>query len=100
MRAGEGPALPPAAMLRRAAAAAPRRAGHWAGRANSRGLKDLAAGCRLLAVARGCSEAELKAAFRKQALEWHPDRWVSPAQKVKAAQRFQVPGPETAVLGC
>ena len=31
---------------------------------------------RLLGVAAGCSEVELKASYRKLAMRWHPDRQV------------------------
>jgi len=39
----------------------------------------------ILGVSKNASEAELKAAYRKQALEWHPDRNKSP----EAAKKFK-----------
>lgn len=43
----------------------------------------------ILGVKPGCTEDELKKAYRREALKWHPDRHVGDAEKAKAEARFK-----------
>ncbi len=53
---------------------------------------------KILGVPRSAQEADLKRAYRKLALEWHPDK-VAEEQKEAAAKRFQDIGEAYEVLG-
>ena len=44
--------------------------------------------CRILEVASDASEADVKTAYRKLAMKWHPDKHEGP-EKENATQRFQ-----------
>lgn len=52
---------------------------------------------KILGVKRGADESEIKKAYRKLALEWHPDR-VPEDQKAEAQRRFQDIGEANEVL--
>jgi curved DNA-binding protein CbpA len=52
---------------------------------------------KILGVKRGADESDIKKAYRKLALEWHPDR-VSEDQKAEAQRRFQDIGEANEVL--
>nr|XP_019710261.1 uncharacterized protein LOC105057429 isoform X2 [Elaeis guineensis] len=44
----------------------------------------------LLGIRRNASSSDVRAAYRKQALKWHPDRWAKdPAAMGEAKRRFQ-----------
>ena len=45
----------------------------------------------VLGIRKGCSEDDIKQAYRKAALKWHPDRWVngSDAEKKTAEEMFK-----------
>ncbi|ORM40870.1 DnaJ -like protein subfamily B member 4 [Babesia sp. Xinjiang] len=43
----------------------------------------------ILGVNRGCNDAELKKAYRKLAMQWHPDKHPDPAAKQKAEDMFK-----------
>ncbi len=45
----------------------------------------------VLGLQKGCSEDDIKQAYRKAALKWHPDRWVSgtDAEKKTAEEKFK-----------
>ena len=43
----------------------------------------------ILGVKPGCTEDELKKAYRREALKWHPDRHVGDVEKAKAEARFK-----------
>jgi curved DNA-binding protein CbpA len=43
----------------------------------------------VLGVKPGCTEDELKKAYRREALKWHPDRHVGDAEKARAEARFK-----------
>ncbi|XP_008790860.1 chaperone protein DnaJ-like [Phoenix dactylifera] len=44
----------------------------------------------LLGIRRNASSSDIRTAYRKQALQWHPDRWAKdPAAMGEAKRRFQ-----------
>lgn len=45
----------------------------------------------VLGLSKGASEADIKSAYRKMALKWHPDKWVdgTDAQKKEAEEKFK-----------
>ncbi|XP_952090.1 molecular chaperone, putative [Theileria annulata] len=43
----------------------------------------------ILGVKRGCNDAELKKAYRKLAMQWHPDKHQDPNSKLKAEEMFK-----------
>ena len=45
----------------------------------------------VLGIQKGASEDDIKQAYRKAALKWHPDRWVSgtDAEKKTAEEKFK-----------
>ena len=55
---------------------------------------------KILELEKGASEADIKKAYRKQALKWHPDRWSSASEeeKTKAEKNFKDIGEAYAIL--
>jgi len=47
---------------------------------------------KILGVDKNCNEAQLKKAFRKKSVEWHPDKWQdkSDAEKKNAEEQFKL----------
>ena len=45
----------------------------------------------ILGVSKGCSDEDLKKAYKKMALKWHPDRWAqkSEAEQKTASEKFK-----------
>ena len=45
----------------------------------------------VLGIQKGASEDDIKQAYRKAALKWHPDRWVNgtDAEKKTAEEKFK-----------
>ena len=43
----------------------------------------------VLGLQKGASESDIKGAYRKAALKWHPDRWVSGTEEEKKTAEHQ-----------
>jgi DnaJ-class molecular chaperone len=50
---------------------------------------ELRAAYKLIGVKKSCEDAELKSAYRKLAMQWHPDRHQEPAAKAEAEEKFK-----------